>query len=35
MAPMRFKNKSEEQKVFNIIGVRNAPAWRHETAPPV
>ncbi|HEY0706912.1 MAG TPA: adenylate/guanylate cyclase domain-containing protein [Polyangia bacterium] len=35
MAPMRFKNKSDEQKVFNIIGMRNAPAWRHETAPPV
>lgn len=35
MPPMRFKNKSEEQKVFNIIGLRNAPAWRHETARQV
>jgi adenylate cyclase len=35
MPPMRFKNKADEQKVFNIIGMRNAPAWRHETAPPV
>jgi adenylate cyclase len=35
MPPMRFKNKSEEQKVFNVIGMRNVPAWRHETARPV
>jgi adenylate cyclase len=33
MPPMRFKNKAEEQKVFNIIGMRGSPIWRHETAP--
>ena len=35
MPPMRFKNKSEEQKVFNVIGMRGSPVWRHETARPV
>jgi adenylate cyclase len=35
MPPMRFKNKSEEYKVFNVIGMRNVPAWRHETARPI
>jgi len=35
MPPMRFKNKAEEQKVFNLIGLRGAPPWRHETAEPV
>jgi adenylate cyclase len=33
MPPMRFKNKADEQKVFNIIGMRGSPIWRHETAP--
>ena len=35
MPPMRFKNKAEEQKVFNVIGMRGSPVWRHETARPV
>jgi adenylate cyclase len=34
MPPMRFKNKAEEQKVFNIIGLRSPPAWRSETVRP-
>jgi adenylate cyclase len=32
MPPMRFKNKSREQKVFNVIGLRGTHPWRHETA---
>jgi adenylate cyclase len=32
MPPMRFKNKAQEQKVFNVIGLRGTHPWRHETA---
>jgi adenylate cyclase len=35
MPPMRFKNKSEEQRVYNVIGLRSTPAWRSETARPI
>ena len=34
MPPMRFKNKSEEQRVFNVIGLRSTPSWRSETVRP-
>jgi adenylate cyclase len=34
MPPMRFKNKAEEQKVFNVIGLRSPPTWRAETVRP-
>jgi class 3 adenylate cyclase len=33
MPPMRFKNKSEEQRVFNVIGMRGHD-WKHETTKP-
>jgi adenylate cyclase len=33
MPPMRFKNKSEEQRVFNVIGMRGHE-WRQETTKP-
>jgi adenylate cyclase len=35
MPPMRFKNKAQEQKVFNIIGMRGTHPWRNETARQV
>ena len=31
MPPMRFKNKAEEQRVFNVIGLRGTHPFRHET----
>jgi adenylate cyclase len=34
MPPMRFKNKSEEQRVYNVIGLRSTPSWRSETVRP-
>ena len=34
MPPMRFKNKAEEQRVFNVIGLRSTPSWRSETVRP-
>jgi adenylate cyclase len=35
MPPMRFKNKSDEHRVYNVIGLRSTPAWRSETARPI
>jgi adenylate cyclase len=34
MPPMRFKNKSEEHRVYNVIGLRSTPSWRSETVRP-
>ena len=34
MPPMRFKNKSQEQRVYNVIGLRSTPSWRSETVRP-